>query len=267
MEPRKGATLLALAAGFLGCGVGEEELSAEAAVQRSELHAWNGYHWARTSNPFTLLIQDSMTADWDVFLGPVSGDWTQSSVLNTIVSSDSSERRIRKTCKPVQGKLRACNAAYGFNGWLGLAQIWISGTHIFQAVAKVNDSYFSTATYNHPNAKRHVLCQEVGHTFGLGHQTAKSCMDDRNGLFDSAYLSPNAHDFAQLETIYDAHLDSTSTVSGAAIAASAEESSVDEEDLGTPVGAGRRGVELFERHLGGERRLFTWVFWTSPGQP
>lgn len=182
-----------------------------AALPAGASHSWATYHWARTANPFTLQVVDSMTADWDVYLGNVSADWSKSTVLDTSIVAGDDSQRTRKQCKAVSGRIRACNAAYGFNGWLGLAQIWLSGGHIVQAVTKVNDSYFNTSFYNDPNAKRHVLCQEVGHDFGLGHQTAVSCMDDRNGLFDPAYASPNAHDYGQLETIY-AHLDATSTV-------------------------------------------------------
>jgi len=77
-----------------------------------------------------------------------------------------------------------CNARYGNNGWLGLAQIWINGSHITQAITKLNDTYFNTATYNKPEWRNLVMCQEVGYTFGLDHQDENfdnpnlgSCMD------------------------------------------------------------------------------------------
>ncbi|MFN2525982.1 MAG: hypothetical protein ABR505_06925, partial [Actinomycetota bacterium] len=38
--------------------------------------------------------------------------------------------------------------------------------------------------------------------------TEPTCMDDLNGLFDPAFISPGAHDYAQLDSIY-AHLDTT----------------------------------------------------------
>jgi hypothetical protein len=171
-------------------------------------HSWGNYHWARTANPFTLNLGDNVSGDWDAHLSTSSGDWTQSSVLDTRVVAGGTRPR---PCKATDGRVEVCNARYGNNGWLGLAQIWISGSHIVKGVAKVNDTYFDSAPYNDPNAKLHVMCQEVGHTLGLDHQTAASCMDDRNGLFDPAYVSPNQHDYEQLETIY-AHTDSTSTV-------------------------------------------------------
>src|SRR5215203_645915 len=51
----------------------------------SEQHSWEGYHWARTSNPFTLKLGDNLSSTWDSHLGTTSADWTKSTVLNTKV--------------------------------------------------------------------------------------------------------------------------------------------------------------------------------------
>ena len=48
-------------------------------------HSWNGFHWARTSNPFTLKLGDNVSSTWDSYLGTTSADWTKSTVLNTTV--------------------------------------------------------------------------------------------------------------------------------------------------------------------------------------
>ena len=29
-------------------------------------HSWGGYHWARTSNPFTVRVGDNVTSVWTV---------------------------------------------------------------------------------------------------------------------------------------------------------------------------------------------------------
>lgn len=192
---------------LLAAVIGSLVLAAPAAAS----HSWNGYHWGRTANPFTLKLGDNVSGVWDSHLAKVSSDWSTSQVLDTSVVAGGAKN---KQCRPQSGRVEVCNGSYGFNGWLGLAQIWLSGGHIVQGSAKVNDTYFNTSTYNDANARQHVLCQEIGHTFGLDHQMAQSCMDDRNGLFDPRYVSPNAHDFEQLETIY-AHLDASSTVSAA----------------------------------------------------
>lgn len=44
-------------------------------------HSWGGYHWARTSNPFTLKVGDNVSAAWDGYLDEAITDWSVSSVL------------------------------------------------------------------------------------------------------------------------------------------------------------------------------------------
>src|SRR6266571_1036837 len=105
------------------------------------------------------------------------------------------------------------------NGWLGVAQIWVSGLHIIQGTVKLNDTYFNTSTYNKPEWRNLVMCQEVGHTFGLDHQDTNfsntnlgTCMDyTSNPLGPPDNEHPNQHDYDELVTIYN-HLDSTTTV-------------------------------------------------------
>jgi hypothetical protein len=183
-------------------------------------HSWGNYHWARTSNPFTLKVGDNVSTAWDAYLNEAISDWSASSVLNLTKVTGGTRP---KTCKATAGRIEACSERYGFNGWLGLASIWASGSHITQATTKVNDSYFNTSTYNTPAWRRLVMCQEIAHDFGLDHQDENfnngnlgTCMDytnDPDGPPSNEH--PNAHDFAQLETIY-AHLDSTTTVGSSA---------------------------------------------------
>ena len=184
----------------------------------SASHAWGNYHWARTSNPFTVPLGDNVTntaySNWEGALSAASVDWTASSVLNSPVVAGAAGNP--KRCGANNGRIEVCNAAYGPNGWLGLASISTSGSHIVRATAKMNDTYFNSTRYNY-TAERHVMCQEVGHGYGLGHQDESgadlnTCMDYANALDNP---SPNAHDYAQLETIYG-HTDSTSTVSAIA---------------------------------------------------
>ena len=175
-------------------------------------HSWGNYHWARTANPFTIKVVDSMTASWDGKLDVAIGDWNASSVMNVVKEAGSDASNTRKRCAAVSGKVHACNANYGNNGWLGLAQIWLSGSHITQGTAKMNDSYLASSSYTETN-RQHVVCQEIGHDWGLTHQDESgadlnTCMD-YSSLLDNP--NPNAHDYAQLETIY-AHLDSSTTI-------------------------------------------------------
>ena len=214
-------------------------LSVASTAQAS--HSWQNYHWARSSNPFALKIVDSVTGTWNSLLPAVSADWSASSVLNTSIEAGATGALARLQCNPVPGKIRVCNANYGPNLWFGVAQIWLTNGHISRATTKVNDFYF-TGTYGNNIARRHVLCQEIGHDFGLDHQHGvPSCMEDNNSTLNNpSYLSPNAHDFAQLQTIYT-HLDG-----GAKVGSSAQ--------------SGSR-PSLVQR-IGGET-VITYIFWVS----
>ena len=187
-------------------------------------HSWNNYHWARTASSFTLQTLDSTVANgnanWPQLLGLAASDWTSSTKLNLNVVSYANGSTARKKCAAVSGKIRVCNASYGRNGWLGLASINLdSQGHISQGTAKMNDSYSSTWTTD-PNEARHVMCQEVGHTFGLDHQSTdgssqSTCMDYSSSPNSTR---PNAHDYDELVTIY-AHTDSYNSFSTSSAAA------------------------------------------------
>ena len=184
-------------------------LAAATASSAFANHSWGNYHWPRPANPFVVPLGDSVTntaySNWDGALAGASADWTASSVLNSPIVTQSGNTR---NCKGTDGRIRVCNATYGNNGWLGLAQIWLSGSHIVRATTKVNDTYFNSPSYNY-TAERQVMCQEVGHGYGLSHQDESgadlnTCMDYSNALDNP---SPNAHDYEQLETIYNSHVD------------------------------------------------------------
>ena len=165
----------------------------------SASHSWGNYHWARTSNPFTIKVMDSMSSSWDDNLDAAISDWNASSVLNVVEQAGNSSSATRRLCRPVSGKVRSCNYTYGNNGWLGLAQIWITGgVHIVQGTAKMNDSYLASSSYTETN-RQHVICQEIGHDWGLGHQNESgadlgTCMDYADAL-DNPH--PNQHDYTE----------------------------------------------------------------------
>ncbi len=232
-------------------------------------HSWGGYHWARTSNPFTLRVGDNVSGTWDPYLDTAISDWTASSVLNL---SETAGGTRPKPCKPTSGRIEVCNASYGNNGWLGIAQIWITGgVHITQAVTKVNDYYFNQPAYNTPAWRQFVICQEVGHDFGLDHQDENfnnanlgSCMDYTNdpdggagGAVnnDPSNEHPNSHDYTQLMTIYS-HLDSFSTVGQST--ASAPSAS----DWGHLIRGSRDGgYSVFVKSDGRGNAVITHVIW------
>lgn len=176
-------------------------------------HSWEDFHWERAANPVNVRVVDSLDSNWDSYLGPVSSDWARSQVLDTTITTGASDLLTRTICLPVAGAVITCNANYGPNLWLGSATVWARGDHILQGTVQVNDFYFSQPLYNNAAERRHVLCQEVGHTFGLAHQSESgeslnTCMDYylNTGDGDTRSTTPNQHDYDQLSQIY-AHLD------------------------------------------------------------
>ena len=243
-------------------------------------HSWNGYHWARAANPFTVKLGDNVSAAWDGHLATTSIDWSISSVLDTTIvlgnTSDAKGRNTPKNCVPTSGRVEVCNSKYGSNGWLGVAQIWISGGHIVQGTVKLNDTYFNTAKYNTSAWRNLVMCQEVGHTFGLAHQDENftnanlgTCMDYTND--PSTNQHPNQHDYDELAIIY-AHLDSFNTALQSILGGgSSKPAGVGQDiDLNDPSAWGKavkqdaRGQNsLYERDLGNGNKVFTFVVWAK----
>ena len=237
-------------------------------------HSWGGYHWARTSNPFTLKVGDNVNSAWDAYLDEAISDWSDSSLLQLEKVTGGTSPR---SCRPTSGRIEACNAKYGNTGWLGIAQIWITGgVHITQAVTKVNDTYFNTAQYNTPAWRRLVMCQEIAHDFGLDHQDENfnnanlgSCMDytsDPDGPPSNEH--PNAHDYEQLLTIYS-HLDGTTTVgqSASSLKAPPAMGQIDFDGPGQwgrlvrSTNSGR--TEVYELDFGGGHKVVTFVVWAD----
>jgi len=237
-------------------------------------HSWGGYHWARTSNPFTLKAGDNVDANWEAYLVEAIEDWNEAPEFDLVKVAGGN--RTPKNCRPTTGRIEVCNAKYGNTGWLGIAQIWITGgTHITQAITKLNDTYFSTAAYNTPAWRRLVTCQEIAHDFGLDHQDEAfdnpnlgSCMDytsDPDGPLSNEH--PNDHDFYQLSIIY-AHLDSTTTI-GSALPSSAPSAMSDLEpegpgQWGRLVKSTRNGRgQTYELDFGRGHKIVTHVFWAD----
>lgn len=193
--------VLALTLTVLGC----------VAVSTFADHSWGNYHWERSSNPVQLTLGDNFAnPEWMSHFIAAIADWNQSKVLSlTAVPGATSPRR----CKAATGAIEVCSDTYGNNGWLGIAGISVSGDHIVSAYSKMNDTYYCPGcSYDTPAWRQFVMCQEIGHDFGLDHQDENfnnanlgTCMDYTNN--PSSNQTPNQHDYQQLESIY-AHLDS-----------------------------------------------------------
>jgi hypothetical protein len=227
-------------------------------------HSWGNYHWARTSNPFTIKTGDNVHSAWDASLDLAISDWNKSSVLNLAKVAGGANP---KNCRPTSGRIEACAAKYGNTGWLGIAQIWASGSHITQAITKVNDTYYETATYNTPAWRNLVMCQELAHDFGLDHQDEDfnnanlgTCMDYTSNPDSNQH--PNAHDYEQIETIY-AHLDSTTTI-GASTAPgplAMYDISFDGPQQWGRLVRTQGNTSLYVLDFGAGHRVITHVFW------
>jgi len=243
-------------------------------------HSWRKYHWARTSNPFTIKLGNNLGSGWSTYLTQASADWSQSSVLDTTVVAGQSNPT---NCPPTLGRVEVCSANYGATGWLGIASIWTSGNaHIAQGTVKNNDYYFNQARYNTPAWRQFVTCQEVGHTFGLVHQDENfnntnlgTCMDYTNDPTGTAgtngalnNMHPNQHDYDQLLSIYT-HLDSSTTVGQSTAAANMPPAALDiiiegPGQWGKLVRGGRdKGYSEYELDFGGGNKVITHVIWAS----
>jgi len=241
-------------------------------------HSWANYHWARTSNPFTVKLGDNTTGSWPGYLSIASGDWSQSIVLDTIVVAGGTGGARR--CPATLGRDEICNGKYGQNGWLGIASIWANGDHITQGTVKLNDTYFNMAQYNTPDWRQFVVCQEVGHTFGLDHQDTTfgnynlgTCMDYTNAPaggtvggfnYGPSNEHPNQHDYDELVTIYT-HLDTTNTsfqpIQHGAAAGN------DSSEWGRLIRSTNDGrTSLFERDYGDGNKMFTFVIWADQAE-
>lgn len=261
-------------------------------------HPWGTYHWSKGSTALTIKVGDNVDDRWQVYLeramaggarvnpndeyGPNGDGWNDTNEIESpIVAGATSPKR----CNAAAGRIEVCNARYGRTGWLGVAGISISGGHITSGYTKVNDTYFDTASYNKPEWRMMVMCQEIGHDYGLGHTDEAfgnyndgTCMDYTNqpagGMYNGTNYGPsneyiNQHDKDQIATIY-AHTHQSTTDFGernvGKPAGTAAELGIDGSgngpaDWGRAVGFDAQGrPNVFEKAEAG-RKIITHVFW------
>ena len=187
-------------------------------------HGWTfaGFqlHWPRLNNMLTFEARNYLTGDWPKYFGVAVKDWNSSKSLNVRAIPGGAVG----DCLPNSNCMHMFNGNYGANGWLGLATVGgyfvdhegdgvFDQIHLNVGATYMNDYYFdSQPFYNTPVWRQVVMCQEMGHIFGLGHNdenfdnpSTGTCMDYSND--PSPNQHPNAHDFDTLAEIYN-HADS-----------------------------------------------------------
>ena len=267
-------------------------VSATLAAAAAASHSWSGYHWAARGTGFSLVLGNNLTSDgttnWPTLLGTASSQWSSSDMLNTSIATGNDPGRLSRKCAPTSGRDEICNYKYGNNGWLGLAQIWLSGGHIVQGVVKLNDTYLgagSSYTYNNSAERQHVVCQEVGHTFGLDHQSTSgaslgTCMDyyQNTSASDTKSTTPNTGDYNELDCIYNkADVGKTLTSGSHSCTGTGHDDGFTTAGAAAPAGHGHGAAaglpasanpyeSVYVAHLANGLTQVTYVRWAHPHQ-
>ncbi|MCH7999449.1 MAG: hypothetical protein IIA91_08230 [Chloroflexi bacterium] len=172
-------------------------------------HSWNGYHWPSDTLSPTVRDKTSSTL-YDVPAGVL--EWAYADKDLTIKRSD-----IQPTLTDAKkGNITVSEQTSQF--WLGLARIFLDDGHITKGEVKLNTTYLAYYEANgYPGLADHVLCQELGHVLGLGHNrdetgsdadnNPETCMNDQE-FVGADLTSPNFHDTYQLNLIYN-HTDAS----------------------------------------------------------
>lgn len=155
-------------------------------------HAWSLYHWPGTGNRTPIVVDKTAGGD-------PSGKFDVPAAVAEWAALNTPMQPTTGTSGPVE-----VVAKKGSAQWIGLAQISVSGDHITAGRVTLNTLY-----YNAYNAAEwdYVVCQELGHIWGLDHVDVNfsnadqgTCMDYTNNMAQNN--TPNQHDTQQLNAIY-----------------------------------------------------------------
>lgn len=165
-------------------------------------HQWGDYHWeyaGQSSGDLQLRVSYKFADPiWNQYHQYSLDLWENNnqSMLDLIDRGENSRAKTRR-CPAISGEIMVCSDRYGNVGWVGIAEIQVSGTHITQAVVKYNDTYYADPFYDNDEQRKFVTCHEIGHTFGLGHldvtfdnPNLDSCMDYTSDPAGDSGLGP-----------------------------------------------------------------------------
>ena len=157
-------------------------------------HSWNNYH-SPSYNLSPTVVDDTSSSLYAVPAGVAEWAALGTNIQPVMTNASKGDITVKEAFSPF---------------WLGQARVFLDDGHITKAEVKLN-----TRLLNNYGAAAadHVLCQELGHVLGLDHNRDGSeggspdntCMNDQTTL--GAFPAPNSHDTAQLNLIYDGHVD------------------------------------------------------------
>jgi hypothetical protein len=164
--------------------------------RRKLSHFWTDYKWENPNCDRVISVGDCHSnnggQDFSTMLTDVVNKWNNVPQNQNLTGTTYTPNGItfqKTTCDgdnpitcdnfDVLGRISSCNGDYGATRWAGLASIWTyTGTNFLgKARSQINEYYSMN------NAEtQHVLCQEIGHGFPMGHQSETStdlntCMD------------------------------------------------------------------------------------------
>lgn len=255
-------------------------------------HVWSTFHWRRTSAALkTIPTRRYLSAIWLARYTTAMNDWRKPA-MTKIKPATTFIGGASRACPVFSQQISVCNGTYGNTGWLGLAQVAVSGSHIQLGRALQNDTYFNRAPYNTIPWRQLVICQEIGHLFGIGHvnvvfgnRNVGSCMDytndpDGGGFYGPSNLHPYAHDYQLINARHN-HIgsDLPTLLSGPESADLPEPTSempqalkdfnpTSLQEFGTLVWVGDGGrTERYEANFGDGHKMVTQVIWAKKPRP
>lgn len=248
-------------------------------------HSWGPYHWQRTSAAIkNIPVRRYHSAIWVTRYNTAITDWRKSA-MTKIRPYTAFIGGVNASCPTVTGAISSCDGSYGNTGWLGLATIYLtSGNHIAKGKSRVNNTYFNRSPYNTTAYRQFVICQEIGHNFGLGHvneifnnPNTGSCMDYTNdpdggaggaSPTDKNNMHPNAHDYSLINSKHNHIGFIAPEMAAAELAVPRALEAYDpvvESQFGKLVYSANGGrTQRFELEFANGWKAANWVIWAVP---